>query len=325
MINWTWPYLFLLLPLPLLIRLITKEVKTASGAIKVPFYQQLNSLDANPTHAGVKRLSRIILVWLTWVALLTAAAGPLWVGEPVNLPQERRDLMLAVDISLSMDEKDMLVNNRYINRINAVKGVVGQFIEQRSSDRLGLILFGEQGYLQTPLTYDNKTVKQQLEEAQLGFAGNATAIGDAIGLSIKRLRDRPAESRVLILLTDGANTSGTEPIPAAEIAKEADIRIHTIGVGADSKLVRDLFGTRKVNPSRSLDENTLKSVARITGGKYFRARDPQELQNIYAEIDRLEPVPDDQTFRPTKSLSHWAIIMALILSGLLSVIVRRGH
>ncbi len=325
MINWTWPYLFLLLPLPLLIRLITKEVKTASGAIKVPFYQQLNNLDANPTQAGVKRLSRIILVWLTWAALLTAAAGPLWVGEPVNLPQERRDLMLAVDISLSMDEKDMLVNNRYINRINAVKGVVGQFIEQRSSDRLGLILFGEQGYLQTPLTYDNKTVKQQLEEAQLGFAGNATAIGDAIGLSIKRLRDRPAESRVLILLTDGANTSGTEPIPAAEIAKEADIRIHTIGVGADSKLVRDLFGTRKVNPSRSLDEDTLKSVARITGGKYFRARDPQELQNIYAEIDRLEPVPDDQTFRPTKSLSHWAIIMALILSGLLSIIVRRGH
>ena len=325
MLNWTWPYLFALLPLPFIIRLVTREIKTASGAIKVPFYQQLNSIDTNPTQSGVKRLSRIILVWLTWGSLVAAAAGPLWVGEPVNLPQERRDLMLAVDISLSMEEQDMLVNNRYIDRITAVKGVVGQFIEQRSSDRLGLILFGEQGYLQTPLTYDSKTVKQQLHEAQLGFAGNATAIGDAIGLAIKRLRDRPAESRVLILLTDGASNAGTEPVPAAEIAKEADIRIHTIGVGADSKVVRDFFGTRKINPSRGLDENTLKSVARITGGKYFRARNPQQLQNIYAEIDRLEPVPDDQTFRPTKSLAHWAIIIALLMSGLLSIIVRRGY
>jgi len=211
MLNWTWPYLFLLLPAPLVIRFLTRKVKTASGAIRVPFYQQLDDLDASPTQPGVKKLSRLILIWLTWGALVASAAGPLWVGEPVSLPQDRRDLMLAVDISESMLEKDMKDGSgRPSTRINAVKDVVGKFIEQRSSDRLGLILFGTRGFLQTPLTFDAKTVKQQLHEASAGFAGGSTAIGDAIGLSIKRLRNRPAESRVLILLTDGANTEGTE-------------------------------------------------------------------------------------------------------------------
>jgi len=325
MLNWTWPYLFLLTPLPLIVRLFSAELTASTGAIRVPFYNRLDQLDGNTVQQSKSRLHRVILAWLVWGALLCSAAGPVWVGEPVNLPQERRDLMLAVDISLSMQEQDMLVNKRYVNRIDTVKTVVGNFIEQRSGDRLGLILFGQQGYLQTPLTFDGKTVNQQLQEAQLGFAGNATAIGDAIGLSIKRLRNRPADSRILILLTDGANTSGTEPVDAAQIAKEAGIRIHTIGVGADSKVTRGIFGgTRRVNPSRDLDEDTLKSVARITNGKYFRARDPQELESIYDEIDRLEPIPEDQTFRPTRSLAHWAILAALLLSALLAIITRKG-
>lgn len=325
MLSWTWPYLFLLIPAPLVVRFLTRKVKASSGAIRVPFYQQLDHLDTNPTQPGVKQFYRLLLIWLTWCALVTSAAGPLWVGEPVSLPQERRDLMLAVDISESMLEKDMKGDSgRPLTRIDAVKEVVGTFIEKRSSDRLGLILFGTRGFLQTPLTYDSKTVKQQLQEALAGFAGGSTAIGDAIGLSIKRLRNRPAESRVLILLTDGANTAGTAPIPAAEIAKEADIKIHTIGVGADSMQVKSFFGrVRNINPSAGLDEDTLKSVARITGGKYFRARNPDELRSIYEEIDRLEPVPDDQTFRPTKSLAHWVIIIALLSSALLSIIVRR--
>ena len=165
MLNWTWPYLFLLLPAPLVVRFLTRRVKTASGAIRVPFYQQLDNLDTNPTQSNVKQLYRLILIWLTWCALVASAAGPLWVGEPVSLPQDRRDLMLAVDISESMLEKDMQDGNgRPSTRINAVKSVVGDFIEQRSSDRLGLILFGTRGFLQTPLTYDAKTVKQQLHE-----------------------------------------------------------------------------------------------------------------------------------------------------------------
>lgn len=217
----------------------------------------------------------------------------------------------------------MLINSRYTDRITAVKAVVGEFVEKRASDRLGLILFGQQAYLQTPLTFDSKTVNQQLQEAQIGFAGNNTAIGDAIGLAIKRLRGRPAESRVLILLTDGANTAGTEPLQAAAIAAEAEIRIHTVGVGADEMITRSLFGrNQRVNPSRDLDEGTLNAIAEQTGGQYFRARDPKELQKIYAEIDRLEPIPEEQTFRPTRSLLHWPLSAALGFSLLLMLFRR---
>lgn len=324
MLSWYWPTLFLLLPAPLLVRWLSKPRETVNGAIRVPFFQVLQSLQSEQHIQPSARLLKAGLIWLMWSALIVAAARPTWVGEPVNLPQERRDLMLAVDISLSMREQDMLVGRGYTDRITAVKKVVGEFIKQRAGDRIGLILFGQQGYLQTPLTYDSNTVQQQLQEAQLGFAGNATAIGDAIGLAIKKLRDRPAKSRVLILLTDGANTAGTDPLQAAAVAAESGIRIHTVGVGADAKLVKDFFGrARQVNPAADLDEATLGSIAEITGGEYFRARDPDELQKIYAQIDRLEPIPQDQTFRPTRSLIHWPIALALLFGGLLMLISRR--
>lgn len=325
MLSWQWPYVFLLIPLPLLVRWLTPALETAAGAIRVPFYQAFYELDDGLSRKSVGNWLRGFLIWLIWGCLLAAAARPTWVGDPVNVPQDRRDLMLAVDISGSMREQDMLQGNRYVDRISAVKQVVGEFVEQRGGDRLGLILFGRQGYLQTPLTYDSQTVKQQLYEAQLGFAGDATAIGDTIGLAIKRLRDRPADSRVLILLTDGANNAGTDPARAATIAAEAKIRIHTVGVGAEVKQVRDIFGrSRNTNPSANLDEPTLQAIADATGGKYFRARDPDELATIYQELDRLEPIPEEQTFRPTRSLSHWPVALALLLSGLLALALRRS-
>ena len=318
MFSWQWPLILALLPLPLLIRWLSREQTQSSAAIRVPFYQKLQVLQGE-RGVGATKTSFISLglLWLIWLSLLLAAARPTWIGDPITLPQERRDLMLAVDISGSMRERDMRVNGRNLSRIAAVKLVVGDFIKQRTSDRIGLILFGQQGYLQTPLTFDSNTVTQQLEEAQLGFAGNATAIGDAIGLAIKRLRDRPAESRVLILLTDGANSAGSDPLQSADIASEAEIRIHTIGVGADST---DFFGR---NRGTDLDEASLKSIANKTGGQYFRARNPQQLQQIYAEIDRLEPAPDEQTFRPTRSLLHWPLSVSLVLTLLLLTIRRR--
>lgn len=323
MLSWEWPLLFALLPLPLLVRWLAPAREAASGAIRVPFYQELQNLADSETTRRTRSWVRAAIIWATWLCLVTAVARPNWVGEPVSLPQDRRDLMLAVDISRSMLEDDMLVNNQYIDRISAVKAVVGEFVKKRSGDRMGLILFGQQSYLQTPLTYDTKTVQQQLSEAQSGFAGNATAIGDTIGLAIKRLRDRPADSRILILLTDGANSAGTDPLKAADIAVEAQIRIHTIGVGAEVKYQRGLFGqTRSRNPSRDLDEQTMIAVAEKTGGQYFRARDPAELQNIYAELDRLEPIPEEQTFRPTRSLAFWPIGLALFLSLLLAISLR---
>jgi Ca-activated chloride channel family protein len=323
MLSWQWPVLFALLPIPLIVRWFTRSDDASSSAIQVPFFDALQNLEQFQGSPQAGNWLKALLLWLLWASLITAVARPTWVGEPVNLPQDRRDLMLAVDISGSLEQQDMLINNRYTDRITAVKAVVGEFVEKRASDRLGLILFGQQAYLQTPLTFDSKTVNQQLQEAQIGFAGNNTAIGDSIGLAIKRLRGRPAESRVLILLTDGANTAGAEPLQAATIAAEAKIRIHTVGVGADEMITRSLFGrNQKVNPSRDLDEYTLKAIADQTGGQYFRARDPKELQKIYAEIDRLEPIPEEQTFRPTRSLLHWPLSAALGFSLLLMLFRR---
>ena len=309
MLSWEWPWVFILLPLPLLIRWLLPAGDAAPQAIRVPFFDQLRQLHEQTEKSAIRVWLQIALAVLIWLSLLIAAARPTWVGDPVPIPQDSRDLMLAVDISRSMQENDMRVNGGYATRVDAVKYVVGEFIQQRAGDRIGLILFGEQAYLQTPLTFDTKTVNQQLNEAQLGFAGDATAIGDAIGLAIKTLRDRPAESRILILLTDGTNTAGTDPSEAMKIADEANIRIHTIGIGAP----------RRGRPSADIDERLLNNIATRTGGEYFRARDPQELQQIYAELDRLEPMPEEQTFRPSRSLTYWPLGIALVLSAVMAL------
>ncbi len=319
MLSLDWPWVFLLTPLPLLVRWLSRPAESLGSALRVPFFQQLQRLQQVDSHAFPRTAWRGLLLALIWLALLLAAARPTWTGEPIPLPQEGRDLMLAVDISQSMAEPDMEVNGSFASRIDAVKYVLSEFIERRTGDRIGLILFGERSYLQTPLTFDRNSVQIQLIEAQLGFAGYATAIGDAIGLGVKRLRDREAGSRVLILLTDGANTAGSNPREAAAIAAEAGVRIHTIGIGAEARMVTDLFGQRRaVNPSADLDEDSLQYIADTTGGEYFRARDPAELALVYQAIDQLEPVPEDVTYRPQRSLFHWPLGVALLLSWLLT-------
>lgn len=328
MFSLQWPLIFLLAPLPLLARWLLPEKEANMGAIRVPFFDTLRALDEGSSRPAPNSLWVLFFLWATWLCLLTAAARPVWIGESILIPQDRRDLMLAVDISESMLKQDMLNDNRYIDRISTVKSVVSDFVQRRRGDRLGLILFGQQAYLQTPLTHDIRTVKQQLQEALVGFAGRATAIGDTIGLAIKRLRDRPSESRVLVLLTDGGNTAGTDPRQAADIAAEANIRIHTVGVGATVKVGRDYLGrTRQIRVSNQIDEPTLRYIAKTTGGQYFRAEDPQSLEAIYQQLDELEPKPDEQTFRQQRSLLHWPLGVALLLSsilGLRQVNWRRG-
>lgn len=315
MLEWVWPWMFLLLPLPWLLRALLPAARQGIHAIRVPFFEAVETLSEEGARSS--RWPRLagLLATAIWIALLTAAARPMWIGDPVTLPVSGRDLMLAIDISGSMREDDMLIGREYVPRLDAVKIVVAEFLEARRGDRVGLILFGERSYLQTPLTFDRNTVGIQLKEALAGFAGNATAIGDAIGLSVRTLRRRPAESRVLILLTDGANTAGSDPRHAAAVAKEAGIRIHTIGVGADRKLERGFFGSvRAINPSRDLDEGLLRQIAEETGGRFFRARDPESMAAIYEEINQLEPVPQEQTYRPQKSLFHWPLAGALGLA-----------
>ncbi|TNE93284.1 MAG: VWA domain-containing protein, partial [Gammaproteobacteria bacterium] len=200
------------------------------------------------------------------------------------------------------------------------------FVERRQGDRLGLILFGTRPYLQTPLTFDRQTMNTLLNEAQIGFAGESTAIGDAIGLAVKRLQSRPENHRVLILLTDGANSAGeAQPLEAAEIAAREGITIYTIGIGAEVVVERSFFGSRRINPSRDLDETTLTAIADKTGGRYFRARNPDELQQIYAQLDQLEPVEQEaETLRPTKALFYWPLGVALLCSLLLAPLTARG-
>ena len=321
MLSFELPWLFYLLPLPIVIYWLFPKAKQQQAAVRVPFYDELSELKYQTGSSLNQRKLRIVSLAIIWTALLISAANPNWIGEPISLPSSGRDLLLAVDLSGSMEIEDMNVNGNPVQRIVAVKAVLNEFIPRRKGDRLGLVLFGSQAYLQAPLSFDLKTIQRFLDEAQIGFAGKEnTAIGDAIGLSVKRLRNRPGDRHVMILLTDGQNNGGeVNPIPAATLAAENNIVIYTIGVGADEMVVPGMFGSsfgaRRVNPSADLDEDTLKEIARLTGGQYFRAKNPDELLQIYQILDRLEPVEDNQqTFRPQKSLFYWPMALAFLIS-----------
>lgn len=320
MIHFEWLWLLLALPLPLLVRwLLPAHLAAQQAALKVPFLDDFS--DAPVQTASTNQRWPLWLATIAWVALVLASTRPQWLGEAVEQAVSGRDLMLAVDLSGSMQEQDFLIQQQPVDRLTATKQVAGEFIERRTGDRIGLILFGTQAYLQTPLTFDRKTVKTLLDESAIGLAGDSTAIGDAIGLAVKRLKNQPADSRVLILLTDGANTAGEVlPIKAAELAAEQHLKIYTIGVGADEMVVRSFFGSRKVNPSADLDEKTLTAIAEKTGGKYFRARNTDELNQIYQILDKLEPVEKDkQYFRPRTELFYWPLALSVLLAGFIGV------
>jgi Ca-activated chloride channel family protein len=217
-----------------------------------------------------------------------------------------------------MEEQDFQLQGQWVDRLTATKSVVKDFIDRRIGDRIGLILFGREAYLQTPLTFDRKTVQTLLDESVIGLAGKETAIGDSIGLAIRTLDDAGVEAgrRVLVLLTDGANTAGAvEPLKAADLAAQRKMIIYTIGIGADALTVRSLFGLRQINPSADLDETTLTAIAEKTGGRYFRARDTEEFAQIYKILDELEPAASDERgFRPITELFFWPLGAALVLA-----------
>jgi Ca-activated chloride channel family protein len=314
--TFTWPWLFLLLPLPWLVSRRKEDSSHTPTSLRVPFFSVLSQISV-PNVQTSQQLSWLLksVFVLGWLLLITASARPQWIGDPVLLPMDGRDLMLAVDISGSMKEQDMVIKGFSASRIDAVKDVVSDFVEQRKGDRVGLILFGTQPYIQAPLTFDLQTVNTLLREATLGMAGRATAIGDAIGLAVKRLKDKPEQSRVLVLLTDGANTAGEiPPEKAAQLAQKEKIKIYTIGIGADEMVKQGFFSSRVVNPSADLDEETLTKIAEITGGRYFRAKNAPELGMIYESLNQLEPIEQEgKTFRPVKELYYWPLAVAIML------------
>lgn len=323
MITLAWPWVLAALPLPLIVhRLLPRAPSDPGGALRLPFYHELPHQEAQ---AKGRRLQiRTAFAGLAWVLLVLAASRPEWLGEPLALPVSGRDLMLAVDISGSMEQQDYRLDGQPATRLDAVKRVAGRFIEQREGDRLGLILFGSQAYLQTPLTFDRETTQTMLQEAVIGLAGRETAIGDAIALAVKRLITQPEGNRVLVLLTDGANTAGEiSPREAARLAAQAGVRIYTIGIAGGTVGVQTPFSIQLLQTGQDLDPETLKAIAKETGGRYLEATDTARLKAIYRELDRLEPsAGDTRRYRPLKALFYWLAGAALLLT--LGLALNRG-
>ena len=319
MITLAWPWVLAALPLPLLTLLLPPAAPTAGAALRVPFYGDLPGVSGGAP--GRRSRWRIAAAVLAWMLLVVAAARPEWVGAPVNLPVAGRDLMLAVDLSGSMEQPDYEMDGRMVSRLAVIKAVAARFVERRNQDRLGLILFGSNAYLQTPLTFDGHTVAAMLGDAVVGLAGRETAIGDAIGLAVKHLREQPEDNRVLILLTDGASNAGQlEPLAAAELARQAKVRIYTVGIGGGEIGIRTPLGMRLMRQGDDFDPETLKRIAEVTGGRFFSATGREELEAVYRELDRLEPTRrDERTYRPRESLFVWPAAAALILSVLIAL------
>jgi Ca-activated chloride channel family protein len=315
--GFAWPWLLLALPLPWVVRWLLPPARQAGAALKVPYGARLDAIATQAGHAHARGVG--VLAWIAWALLCGAAARPQQLGELVRPPQAGRDLMLAVDLSGSMSDEDMQLGGGLVDRLTAAKAVLADFLDRRSGDRVGLIVFGQKAYALTPMTLDLDTVREQLDDSVVGLAGRETAIGDAIGLAVKRLKPKtaarqPSKQNVLILLTDGVNTAGMlDPLKAAELARDNGVRIHAIAFGGEGGGL-SVFGIPLHLPGggEDIDETTLKRIADLTGGKEFRARDTEQLAGIYAEIDRLEPVKrPGQSVRPRIERYPWPLAIGL--------------
>lgn len=305
MFEFQWIYLLVLLPLPILLRrLLNPAQGSQQAALKLPDISIFQE-DAIAVPDRSKKIIQALMI-LAWLAVVIAVARPIWVGDPISLSQSARNIMMAVDLSGSMEQRDFRVGGTNVSRLAATKKVATDFIVRRDNDRLGLILFGDNAYVQVPLTLDRHTIVKLLDEAVLGLAGERTAIGNAIALAVKRAIEKPDEKHVLVLMTDGAATAGVDVAEATKLAADAKLKIYTVGIGS----VSQGFMSRR----NDLDEPALKAIAKQTSGVYFRARNTKEFEDIYAKLDELEPVTEEeQWWRPRKDLFHWPLSISLLL------------
>ncbi len=319
MVEFAWPLAFLLLPLPWLLRSLMPPLRKPATALRVPFLQRLHTLPASNSYSSSGPAWPYIVIW---TLLIVALMRPELPGEPLPQTVSGRDIMLAVDLSGSMAFRDMHLDGEEIDRLTVLKKLLDDFIQRREGDRIGLILFASEAYVQAPLTHDLTTVRQWLDEAFIGLAGRQTAMGDAMGLAIKRLQDQPSQNRVLMLITDGANNAGRLlPMQAARLAAAEEIRIFTIGVGSENPMSGSLEGlfSFRADPSIDLDEATLTDIALLTGGEYFRASDSQSLQAIYQRIGQLEPaLRQTRPLRSVTALYQWPLLAALLIGFVLA-------
>lgn len=313
MFSFSYIWVFLLLPLPFALRKLFSPYQDERAAVRAPFFDELVELSGQVPGSGsiVRRqpLLRQIITVCCWVLLVAALARPQWIEPPVVKEIPTRDLLLGVDLSGSMDTEDFTTKEgKRINRLAAVKEVLDGFLERRKGDRVGLIFFGTAPFIQAPFTEDLELCRELLAEAQVGMAGPKTAFGDTIGLAINMFKESTVKDKLLIVLTDGNDTSSNvEPVKAAQIASDNDIVIYSVAVG-DPEAVGE----------ERLDEKTLQSVASTTGGYFFRAEDRAELEKIYEKIDALSTHDIETTsYRPRLDMYHWPLGLAILLSLLM--------
>lgn len=313
MFEFAWPWMLTLLPLPILVWWLLPPYRARQASVMVPFFDRLAAATGQTPQRGAVVLQRrriqMVTAALIWALVVAALARPQWVGDPVTREVSARDLMLAIDISGSMDQRDFRNSDgAMLTRLDGVKRVVADFIARRHGDRVALVLFGTRPYVQVPFTQDLQTATALLAQTEVGMAGQQTAIGDTIGLAIKTFEASKAREKRLVLLTDGNDTaSRVPPEHAADIAHQNGVVIDTIGVGDPAAT-----GENRV------DLGVLRSVAATTGGHFYRAEDGAQLQAIYADIDRLAPAKlDTLSWRPKQPLFQWPLGAAVVLSLLL--------
>lgn len=310
MLDFAWPWAFLLLLLPLAAWWLLPPYRAQQASVQVPFFDRLAEATGQTPQQGAvilrRRMMQMVVAIVVWVLMVTAIARPQWVGDPITREVSARDLILAVDISGSMDQSDFrTTDGKTLTRLDGVKRVIGDFIKRRKGDRVALILFGTKAYVQVPFTQDLQTAQELLDQTKVGMAGQQTAIGDTIGLAIKTFETSKARQKLLILLTDGNDTaSRVPPEHAADIAAQKRVVVYTIGVGDPA-----------ASGENRVDLSTLQTVATVTHGQFFRAEDGAELEKIYANIDRLAPAKvETQSWRPKLPLFHWPLGAAVMLS-----------
>lgn len=335
MFHFYWPWFALLLPLPFLVRRLAPPSTGKDDSKQSPeiYFPALNRLKkVFPTHPlSETRSNRIFLIFLSlsWFFLVIALMQPEKVDQYRQVKNKGYDLMLAVDISGSMQAVDFSTPSKVISRLDVTKDVVGKFVRERQGDRVGFVTFGEKAYLHVPLTLDTISVSRMLNDTVSGMAGNATAIGDAIGLGVRTLRERPEGSRVLVLLTDGEdNSSSIPPLEAAKLAKQYGIRIYTIGIGKNGPVpFPTKFGGYGMVEA-PLDEELLKEIAALTDGQYFRATNQKSLESIYGKINELEKTESNEAIFFIREPFYYyplGVAMAfLLLLSLYQLLYRRS-
>ncbi len=310
MLQFSYPWLFLLLPLPLLLQRLLPAYREPRLAVRVPFLDQLSRLTGQKAAEGAalvrRRPLQRVQALVVWLALVTALARPVWMEEPLVRELPMRDLLVALDLSGSMETRDFTAaDGTAVDRLDAAKQVLDEFLSRRDGDRVGLVFFGSAAFIQAPFTEDLDLVRELLDEAQVRMLGPRTVLGDAIGTAIRLFENSEVEERVLIALTDGNDTGSlVPPVRAAEIAADHGVTVHTIAMGDPAAA-----------GEQALDEATLREVAAATGGGYYHAEDREELERIYRELDALNPRQvESSSYRPERELYHWPAGLAIAVS-----------